>query len=58
MRRDGFYLVDPPVGPFSPLDELRRWRQELTTMPPGEERDEALAQVDQWIKRREGEDGK
>lgn len=57
MSREGFQLIDPPVGPYSPLAKLREWRRELASMPPSDERDEALGQVDRWIKRREGEGG-
>lgn len=57
MTHNGFYLIDPPAGPFSPLDALCRWQQELVAEPPSVERGEALAQLDQWIKRRQGEGG-
>lgn len=48
-REDDTYLIDPPVGPFSSLEDLRRWRQELRQMPDSDAREEALRQIDDWI---------
>jgi hypothetical protein len=53
MAREDLYTIDPPVGPFSSLDELRAWRQELAQMPESGARAQALKEVDQWIQLRE-----
>lgn len=53
MASDDAYIIDPPVGPFSPIEDLRAWRQKLAQMPPSEARDLSLAEVDQWLRFRE-----
>ncbi len=50
MARDDLYTIDPPVGPFSPLAELRAWRQELAQMPESDARTQSLDEVGQWIR--------
>jgi len=29
----GHILIDSPVGPYSPIDEIRDWIEELNNMP-------------------------
>lgn len=52
MTSDG-WIIDPPVGPFDALEDLRDWREQLRQMPASEARDQALADVEKWIEARE-----
>lgn len=47
------WLIDPPVGPFDPLEDLQAWRERLRQMPASEARDQALQDVEAWIQGRE-----
>ncbi|MEX0731903.1 MAG: hypothetical protein WED00_18490 [Aquisalimonadaceae bacterium] len=44
------YIIDPPVGPFSNREDLLKWRQELKQMPLSEAREDALMEVEDWLR--------
>lgn len=45
----GFTIIDPPVGPYSPVPEIEQWIRELEAMPPSEIRDDCLREARQWL---------
>ena len=45
-------IIDPPVGPYSLIEELVDWIAELEGMPSTPEVRQALEQANDWLKRR------
>lgn len=46
----GAFLIDPPVDPFSPVEDLRAWISELGTLTPRlPEVDAAMAEARRWL---------
>jgi len=43
-------IIDPPVGPYSDPEDIRRWIEELEAMPPSPERDYELESARSWLK--------
>lgn len=52
-KQTGEYLIDPPVFPWSPLDELRAWEKELQGLDDTPNVRDALRDVREWIKEKE-----
>ncbi len=54
---DDTIIIDPPVTPFSPPDEIRAWLRALTSLradtpensPARETVDEAIAMATEWL---------
>ena len=44
-----YTLIDPPVGPYSTPDEIRRWIDELESMPWVEGLSQPLEQARNWL---------
>lgn len=47
--KDGYILIDPPVWPWSPPDEICAWIKELESMPQIPAVPEALADARSWL---------
>ncbi len=47
----GYILIDPPVGPYSPADEIKFWIVDLKGMPQTPEVVEAIREAESWITR-------
>lgn len=45
----GFTLIDPPACPYSSIEELQAWLDQLTTLEPTEEVREAIVQAERWL---------
>ncbi len=43
-------IIDPPVGPYSDPEDIRRWIVELEAMPASPERDYELKNATNWLK--------
>ncbi len=43
-------IIDPPVGPFSDPEDIRRWIKKLEAMSPSPERDYELESAKSWLK--------
>lgn len=50
-RDVAYILIDPPVGPYSPVDDIKSWIGELKRMPERPEVDEAIREAELWITR-------
>jgi len=48
-------IIDPPVGPYSPIGEIKTWLKELEAMNQSDERDFSIQQVKEWIAAHAGE---
>lgn len=46
-------IIDPPVGPYSPVDDIEEWLDELNAMGNEDEVQEAIAEAEAWIKDQE-----
>lgn len=47
---EGYRLIDPPVGPFSPPEAIREWIAELERMQPQDAQvAEAAQQAAGWL---------
>lgn len=44
-----YILIDPPVSPFSSVDELSSWLEELKKLEDTAEVREAIQQAERWI---------
>lgn len=44
-----YTLIDPPVTPFHPVDNIETWLSALREMPESRERDEAIERAEQWL---------
>lgn len=44
-------IIDPPVGPFSDPNDIRRWIKKLEAMPASPERDHELKDARNWLRR-------
>jgi hypothetical protein len=42
-------LIDPQVGPFSPVEEIRAEIELLENLPKSDDRDDAIARLRQWV---------
>lgn len=42
-------IIDPPVGPFSSVQDLEDWLTELDEMPGAPEVIEAMEQAEGWL---------
>lgn len=49
---DEYNWIDPPVGPYSPPDDIRRWIKELESMPDSEEVRSSIDEATRWLKQR------
>jgi hypothetical protein len=47
----GLILIDPPVGPFSPKEDILDWIEELKDMPQVSYVPESIAEAQEWLKR-------
>lgn len=45
----GYILIDPPVGPYSPVEDIKAWIAELKRMPERPEVIDAIRQAESWI---------
>jgi|GEM_PF-3403504 len=46
---DDYFLIDSPVGPFSPVNEIEAWIVELKDMQKNQQVDDAIAEAEDWI---------
>ena len=54
-EKQGYVLIDPPVGPYHPVGEIRAWIKQLQGMERNEQVSDALEEARHWLKRaREG----
>jgi len=44
-------IIDPPVGPYSDIEDIKDWIKKLEAMPKSIERDEALDEAKDWLNR-------
>lgn len=44
-----YTLIDPPVTPFSTREELEAWLVELRAKPQSPQRDDAIAEAEEWL---------
>jgi hypothetical protein len=49
MSTNTLQIIDPPVGPFSAVEDIRAWLAELRDFPDGESRDLAVEQAEAWL---------
>lgn len=49
-----FMVIDPPVGPYSPIEEIEAWIRELEAMPPSKPRDDCLREAREWLAQHPG----
>jgi len=52
---DGLILIDSPVGPFSNVQEILAWIEELKTMPDRPEVRVEIERAEFWFGRRNEE---
>ena len=45
-------IIDPPVTPFHPPEQIEAWLARLRDMPESRERDEAIQQAEGWLSAR------
>lgn len=53
MTRDEdieYILIDPPVTPYSPKEDILAWIEKLKTLPTLPEVKEAIAEANKYIK--------
>jgi hypothetical protein len=48
-RQPEFVLIDPPVGPYSPVSDIKAWIAELECMSKRPEVIEAIREAELWI---------
>ncbi len=44
-----YTLIDPPVGPYHPPEEIELWLKELSQMPDSPEATEAIEEANGWL---------
>lgn len=42
-------IIDPPVGPYSSIEELEVWLDELHEMPASDDMRHAIEQAESWL---------
>lgn len=55
MREKGEHIIDPPVGPYSPTNEIRAWILELEQMTETENVRLSLLEAKEWLRRSQGQ---
>jgi hypothetical protein len=44
-----YTLIDPPVTPFHPPEQIEAWLTRLRDMPESPERDQSIEQAERWL---------